>query len=67
MFTGRPAGYVEFDITEAMRNWKSGQPNYGLLVWATNEESSYTGLLLVACSQYYLDCRISNLFPQHLH
>ncbi len=39
IFTGRPAGYVEFDITEAMRNWKSGQPNYGLLVWATNEDA----------------------------
>ncbi len=38
IFTGRPAGYVEFDITEAMRNWKDGQPNYGLLVWATNED-----------------------------
>ncbi len=38
IFTGRPAGYVEFDITEAMRNWKNGQPNYGLLVWATNED-----------------------------
>ena len=29
--------YIEFDITVAARNWKSGEPNYGVLVWATNE------------------------------
>ena len=32
--------YIEFnitDITEASRNWKSGESNYGVLVWATNE------------------------------
>ena len=29
--------YIEFDITEAALNWKSGEPNYGALVWATNE------------------------------
>ena len=40
IFTGRPAGYVEFDVTEAMRNWKRGQPNYGLLVLATNEDEN---------------------------
>ena len=40
IFTGRPAGYVEFDVTEAMRNWRSGQPNYGLLVLATNEDEN---------------------------
>lgn len=27
IYIGRPSGYVEFDITEAMRNWKSGQPS----------------------------------------
>lgn len=37
IFTGRPGGWVEFDVTEAVRNWKAGNPNYGLLVWATNE------------------------------
>ena len=29
--------YIEFDITVAVRNWKSGEPNCGVLVWATNE------------------------------
>ena len=37
IFTGRPAGYIEFDITKAMRSWMKGRPNYGLLVLATNE------------------------------
>lgn len=38
MYTGQPARYIEFDITDASRNWRSGQNNYGVLVWATNED-----------------------------
>ncbi len=30
-------GYMEFDITAAVQNWQSGDPNHGLLIWATNE------------------------------
>ena len=38
IFTDRPAGYVEFDVTQAMNEWKSvPSSNYGLLVRATNE------------------------------
>ena len=37
IYTDRPAGYVEFNVTEAMDNWMNGEPNYGLLVLATNE------------------------------
>ena len=33
----RPSGFMEFDITEAMRNWQNGDPNYGVLLMATNE------------------------------
>ena len=29
--------YISFDVTNAARKWKEGEPNYGLLVWATNE------------------------------
>ena len=29
---------MEFDITEAMRNWQNGDPNYGVLLMATNED-----------------------------
>ena len=32
----KPAGFVEFDITEA---WKSSDPNYGVLLLATNEDT----------------------------
>ena len=35
----RPSGFMEFDITRAMRNWKAGDPNYGLLLLATNEDT----------------------------
>ena len=38
IFTGRPSGYVEFDITEAARNWKLGQPNYGVVILSINED-----------------------------
>ena len=38
VYTGRPAGYMEFDITHAAKNWRSGQPNYGVVISATNEQ-----------------------------
>ena len=37
IFPNRPRGFVEFDITDAVKSWRSGTPNYGLLVRATNE------------------------------
>jgi hypothetical protein len=37
VYTSRPSGFMEFDITEAMRNWQNGDPNYGVLLRATNE------------------------------
>ena len=40
----RPAGFLEFDITEAMRNWQSGDPNYGVLLLATNENTLGRGI-----------------------
>ena len=30
--------WIEFDITEAAQNWKAGEPNYGVVIWATNED-----------------------------
>ena len=39
IFTGQPSGYVQFHVTEAVNNWHNGEPNYGLLIWATNEEA----------------------------
>jgi len=38
IYTDRPIGFVELDVTSALRDWKAGKPNYGLLLWATNED-----------------------------
>ena len=38
IFTGWPAGYMEFDVTVAVKNWLAGEPNYGLLLWDTIEK-----------------------------
>ena len=38
MFPGQPPRYVQLDVTDASRNWLSGESNYGLLVYATNED-----------------------------
>ena len=37
IFPLRPRGFVEFDITRAVRSWQSGVPNNGLVIRATNE------------------------------
>ena len=37
LYTGRAAGYMEFDVTVAVKSWLSGDPNYGLLVWDVTE------------------------------
>ena len=38
IYAGRPAGFVEINVTSAVKDWKAGKPNYGLLLWATNED-----------------------------
>ena len=35
-----PSGFVELDVTSAVKDWKAGEPNYGLLIWATNEDEN---------------------------
>ncbi|KAK3748807.1 hypothetical protein QZH41_016019, partial [Actinostola sp. cb2023] len=37
IYAGIVSGFVEFDVTRAVKSWVSGQPNYGLLVLAINE------------------------------
>ena len=37
IFPLRPQGFVEFDITSAVRSWRSGVPNYGVVIRAVNE------------------------------
>jgi len=37
IFPHRPKGFVEFDVTNAVRSWRSGVTNHGLVIRATNE------------------------------
>lgn len=37
MYAGRPSGWIEFDVSWAVKMWRSGVRNYGLLVKALNE------------------------------
>lgn len=37
MYAQRPRGFKEFDVTTAVKQWREGTSNYGLLVRATNE------------------------------
>ena len=40
IYASRPHGFVEIDVTSAARAWKYGSPNYGLVIWATNENQA---------------------------
>ena len=31
--------WLEMDITEAVRNWENGEPNYGVLIYAANDDN----------------------------
>ena len=33
-----PRGFVQIDVTSAAKAWKSGVSNYGVVIWATNED-----------------------------
>lgn len=37
IFPIRPKGFVEFDVTDAVKSWRNGVSNNGLLIRATNE------------------------------
>ncbi|XP_031563441.1 uncharacterized protein LOC116298980 [Actinia tenebrosa] len=37
IYSFRPSGFVEFDVTRAVRSWRKGTPNHGMLLWATDE------------------------------
>ena len=37
IFPYRPSGFVQFDVTDAVKDWSSGVPNNGLVIRATNE------------------------------
>ena len=44
IFPLRPAGFVEFDITPAVEKWRSGVPNYGVVIRAVNELEDGRGI-----------------------
>ena len=44
VYTNRPAGFVEFDVTNAVRNWANGNSNYGVLLRATTEYTEGRGI-----------------------
>ena len=56
IYAGRPAGFVEIDVTSAVKEWKAGKPNYGLLIWATNEDQ--IGRDTIFFSSYHSDSTV---------
>ena len=40
----RPRGFVEFDVAPAVRKWRGGVPNYGLVIRAVNELQAGRGI-----------------------
>ena len=38
IYPSTPSGFVRTDVYSAVRDWKNGSPNYGLVIWATNED-----------------------------
>jgi len=38
IYACRPQSFVEIEVTSAAMNWKAGEPNYGVVIWATNED-----------------------------
>ena len=37
IYPSRSSGFVGIDVTAAVKAWKYGYPNYGVVIWATNE------------------------------
>ena len=44
LYPPRPSGYMEFDVTKAIRNWRNGSQNFGLLVKVINEAENGRGI-----------------------
>ena len=40
IYAGQPNGFVEIEVTSAVNAWKSGSPNYGVVIWAINENTA---------------------------
>ena len=40
IYAVRPQSFVEIEITSAAKEWKAGDANYGVVIWATNEDQN---------------------------
>jgi len=36
IYDSQPSGFVEIDVTAAVKAWKHDSPNYGVAIWATS-------------------------------
>ena len=41
--------WIEFNITEAAKNWNTGQPNYGVVIWSTRENENGQDVHFYSC------------------
>jgi len=48
---GQTKGFVSIDVTSAVREWKFGHPNYGVVIWATNENKAGRGTRFASKSE----------------
>jgi len=46
-----PRGFVGIDVTSAVKEWKAGHPNYGVVIWATNENQAGRGTRFASKSE----------------
>ena len=44
-------GFVSIDVTSAVKEWKAGHPNYGVVIWATNEYRAGRGTRFASKSE----------------
>ena len=49
IFPPNKPSWLEMDITEATKNWKNGEPNYGVLIYATNDDDDGYDIRFHSC------------------
>lgn len=60
----RPAGFVEFDVTSAIRKWRGGVANYGLVIRAVNELQAGRGIRFYSNKYSVKHEERTSVFPQ---
>ena len=51
MVANRPRRYEKFDVTNAVKKWLGGEPNYGLMIWDPTETTPGREIRLFSCEQ----------------